>query len=199
MSESSSSDVFEVGSVDLNKEIAIFTDPNRMDKIEAHVSCGGSLMSLCLLHSGGDRGRAQSLWLQTKKWIAGDANRKAAYDEALRAREEWMFEETLSIFQAISKFDIADVLTEGGGIKPVSEWPKYASICIKNFDVMEVREGDEVVGEMKRINAWDKNKTLEAIGKHLKMFAEKHAENAESSWGKMVEDSFSVGGDDVVS
>jgi len=182
----------EVSSVDINREVAIFTDPDRMSKVEAHISCGGSLIELCRLQCQGDEGRARSLHMATRKWISEDAGRKAAYDEALRAREEWMFEETLAIFQAISKFDIADVLDDRGALKPVSEWPKYASICIKTFDIMEVREGEEVVGEMKRVNAWDKNKTLEAIGKHLKMFAEKRESDGSSSWGRMIEESFSV-------
>lgn len=188
-------DVIDVPSVDIGLQVAIFSDPARMDKIVAHVTCGGSLIDLVRLQCVGRPQDAANLYVQTRAWINSSPDRKKAYAEAQRAREEWLFERVLELFRGISEFDLADIMTDSGAYKPMSEWPRAASVCVKSIDVLEQMDSDgNKIGEIKRVVSWDKNKTLEAIGKHLKMFADK-GESQTESWASMVEASFSESGD----
>lgn len=187
--------VIELTAVDVGssvgRQIQIFSDPQRMAKIEAHIMCGGSLTDLVSLQAKSVGLDSKQLYVQTRMWINADAGRKAAYAEALKARDEWMFERVLYMFSAVSELDLATLMNDDGTYKPMSEWPKAASLCVKSMDVLEQTDADgNKTGEIKRVVTWDKNKTLDSISRHLSAARELSAAGGEETWASQVAESF---------
>lgn len=75
----------------------------------------------------------------------------------------------------IDQMDCLDILSDDGGIKPVSAWPKIWRQFISGFDVADIfgGQGDErkLVGLLKKIKWPDKVKNLELIGRHINVQA----------------------------
>lgn len=74
-------------------------------------------------------------------------------------------------------FDIADVLTDEGKLKPVSEIPEHARRALANFDLEEIfmGKGEERihVGHLKKFKVHAKDKALELLMKYQGMLVEK--------------------------
>lgn len=147
---------------------AELADPRRMEKIAGHLSAGGTLIDYCKL--------VGQSFVEVKRWIDADEKRAAAYEAAKKARQEWLFERVLEEYKALSTFSLDQIYNEDGGLKPVSDWPQSAKAAVSSVESVEqfeVVDGEKVVtGEVKKVRMWDKTKTLQDIGKHLKMFAE---------------------------
>lgn len=77
----------------------------------------------------------------------------------------------------IAMSDIGAIFNDDGSIKPLSEIPKDVRKAIAGIDVFEELEGrgkdQELIGFTKKVRLWDKNKALEMLGRHLKMFTDK--------------------------
>lgn len=75
----------------------------------------------------------------------------------------------------IDEMDIADILDDQCGIKPVKEWPKAWRRTLSGMDVSELWEGSgderEIAGLLKKIKWPDKLKNLELLGKHIEVNA----------------------------
>lgn len=71
--------------------------------------------------------------------------------------------------------DVAECFNEDGGLKNITEMPKSIRLAIKSFDVYEEKDKDtgEVIGFTKKVTLWDKNKNLENLGRHLKLYTDK--------------------------
>ena len=71
----------------------------------------------------------------------------------------------------IDQMDVADILADNGGLKPIPEWPKIWRQYISGMDLAEMHEGygdeREIVGLLKKIKWPDKVKNLELLGKHI--------------------------------
>lgn len=59
--------------------------------------------------------------------------------------------------------DIADILTDTGDIKPISEWSPVWRKSVAAFDIIDI-DGDT---RLKKVKLLDKLKVLELIGKHV--------------------------------
>lgn len=72
-----------------------------------------------------------------------------------------------------------------GTLLPINEIPVDVRKCIAGFHVEEIWEGKEgqrvQIGVVKKIKFWDKNKALELLGKHFKMFTDKVEHSADST------------------
>jgi len=72
--------------------------------------------------------------------------------------------------------DIADAYDENGELKDIQDMPeplRKAIIAIETEELFEGRGEDrEHIGYAKKIKICDKTKTLELLGKHLKMFTD---------------------------
>ncbi len=81
----------------------------------------------------------------------------------------------------IAKADVALAYNEDGSLKMVHEMPEDIRRAISAIEVDELFEGTgrdrKQIGFTKRIKFWDKNKALESIGRHLKLFTDKHEVN----------------------
>lgn len=154
--------------VDVAVRDAELSAPDRMDKIVAHLSCGGTLIDYCRL--------VGQSFADMKRWIDSSADRKKAYEAGKLARQEWLFERVLSEYTDLSTFSLDQVYAEDGSLKPVHEWPRSAKAAvagIESVEQFEMVDGEKVpTGTVKKVRLWDKTKTLQDIGKHLKMFAE---------------------------
>jgi len=66
---------------------------------------------------------------------------------------------------------------ETGALLPIKEWPDHIAACVASFEVEELFEGsgkDKMqIGFTKKVRFWDKTKSLELLGKHLKLFSDR--------------------------
>jgi len=72
----------------------------------------------------------------------------------------------------IDQMDVLDILSDDGGLKPISEWPKVWRISLSAMDINRIRmagkEGDDSIESTLQKVKWpDKVKNLELIGKHV--------------------------------
>ncbi|MCP4372974.1 MAG: terminase small subunit [Deltaproteobacteria bacterium] len=74
--------------------------------------------------------------------------------------------------------DIRDIFDDNGLIKNPKEWPDHIAKAVSSLQIEEIKEWDDkarkhvFVGYSKKIKLWDKIKSLELVGKHLKLFQE---------------------------
>ena len=70
----------------------------------------------------------------------------------------------------IAPMDVIDILTDDGGLKPISQWPKIWRTTLSGLDISTtITNFDETTLEnmLKKIKWPDKVKNLELIGKHV--------------------------------
>ncbi|QJE95977.1 terminase small subunit [Luteolibacter luteus] len=76
----------------------------------------------------------------------------------------------------IATADIAQAFTEDGRLKPIHEIPEDVRRAIAGIEVYEEYAGRgedrEAIGQSKKVRFWDKNKALENLGKHLRLFVD---------------------------
>lgn len=80
--------------------------------------------------------------------------------------------------------DIADILTEDGAVRPVSEWPKvWRQGLVAGIDIYEDIQDGKKVGQTVKVKISERIKRLELLGKHLALFTERieHTGNAQSN------------------
>lgn len=82
----------------------------------------------------------------------------------------------------IATADIAEAFNENGSLKDIRSMPEGIRKAVSSIEVDELwddeydedgRKRKVQIGETKKIKFWDKNKSLEHLGKHLKLFTEK--------------------------
>lgn len=77
----------------------------------------------------------------------------------------------------IATSDIGEAFDDSGRLKPLKEIPTDVRRAIQSIEVDELFDGfgqeRTHVGYTKKLKFWDKNKALEMLGKHLKLFTEK--------------------------
>lgn len=88
----------------------------------------------------------------------------------------------------IDQLDVADILSDEGGILPIKEWPKPWRQSISGIDVQELLSNDvDTASFVKKIKWPDKLKNLELLGKHVAVsaFNEKQEQPQELPIGKI--------------
>jgi len=72
--------------------------------------------------------------------------------------------------------DLAAAFNDDGSLKPIKDIPPHIRRAISSVEVDELFEGRgedrEHVGYTRKIRLWDKVKTLELLGKHLRLFSD---------------------------
>jgi len=107
---------------------------------------------------------------------------KLYISEEIEKRKQKRSEETkvtaayvLKRLHEIDQMDVADILTDEGSIKPISEWPKVWRTSISAIDIAEMFEYQDgqkdLSGLLKKIKWPDKVRNLELLGKHTQVKA----------------------------
>lgn len=78
----------------------------------------------------------------------------------------------------IAKSDLRQAYNSDGSLRKLGEMPEEIARVLSGVEVDELfaGRGDEriPIGETRKVKLWDKVKALELLGKHLKLFTEKH-------------------------
>jgi hypothetical protein len=139
-----------------------------MHTICTHVASGGSLIDLCEVW-GVEFGAISS-------WLRNDDTRNKRWQEAQLDRNEWVRETLLTELKKLSKSDLKKVVADDGSLLPVKDWPPEMSAAISSLEIVEEFEGkgkDKVqTGWNKKIKLWNKEKSLELLGKSISYFTE---------------------------
>lgn len=84
----------------------------------------------------------------------------------------------LAELHALATVDISLAYDDSGFLRPLKEIPENVRRAILNLEAAEIFAGDgdarSVIGHLKKVRFHDKTKALELLGKHLKLFTEKH-------------------------
>jgi len=106
-------------------------------------------------------------------WIRLDPDRKAKYEEAIAAHDEWLKMRVILELRHIAFASLKDLYDNEGKLKPVAEWPKQAAQAVAALESDELFQGREKIGLTRKVKQWDKLKALELIGRTIDMFSDK--------------------------
>lgn len=74
--------------------------------------------------------------------------------------------------------DLRKLFDEHGGLLPVNQWPDDIAAAVASVEVDELFEGfgeNRIqVGYTRKVKLWDKAKSLEMLGRHLKLWVDRH-------------------------
>lgn len=70
----------------------------------------------------------------------------------------------------IATVDLSEAFDEFGVLKPIKDIPKNVRKAIAGIETLQIGDG---AGQVKKVRFWDKNKSLEMLGRHLKLFVDK--------------------------
>jgi phage terminase small subunit len=114
---------------------------------------------------------------------------KEAIDAALAARElrvEVKADDVLRELLVLAATDLRDAYDETGKLLPPQDMPEHVAKAISSIKVFEEFEGhgaDRVkVGEVREVKFYSKEKALELLGRHLKMFTDKFEVKVDGSF-----------------
>jgi phage terminase small subunit len=90
--------------------------------------------------------------------------------------------------------DLRKLFDEKGGLLPPDKWPDEVAAAVSSVEVDELFEGygqdRHQIGFTKKVKFWDKVKSLELLGKHLKLFTDKVEHGASESLAKLLAESW---------
>lgn len=99
-----------------------FDEEPDIHEIQEFISGGGSLVQYCRHH--------QLPFGAVRKWISQDEKRKAAYDDAMGAREDFYIQTLYNMVLEIASFDPSTVEDDMGNILPLQQWPPQARAAL---------------------------------------------------------------------
>ena len=154
----------------IERTLAKLADPNMPEDVLAHVASGGSLIELCKMWN--------VIYHRISRFMYEDAGRRKAYEEALAARDEFFIERIRLELRNLCAVDIRKAYDKDGKLLPPSDWPDELAAAIASVETFEEYDGSgkdrEYIGDTQKLKLWDKLKSLELLGKNLKMFIDRH-------------------------
>lgn len=92
-------------------------------------------------------------------------------------------ESVLKKIDLIASANVNDAFDDKGAMKKICDMPVSLQLAISSIEIDELWLGsgaDRIqIGETKKLKVWDKVKSLELLGRHLKMFTDKVAHEGE--------------------
>lgn len=107
---------------------------------------------------------------------------RAEVDAALErrsARVEIKADDVLRELLRLATCDIGDAFDEKGNLKPLHEMSADVRRAIAGVEVTAI--GVDAIAHVTKVKFWDKTRGLELLGKHLKLFTEKHEHSVDAS------------------
>lgn len=112
--------------------------------------------------------------------LLSNAKVRSAIDEQLEKQEKRLLlsaDRILLELYRIGTADIRSAFNDDGTLKPIKEIPEDVARAISGIEVDELFDGygeeRTITGVTKKIRFWEKNKALELLGKHLKLFVDR--------------------------
>jgi len=158
--------------------------PSALFEIVDEVANGGSLITFCK--------QEKLRYSKVINWIYEDEGKQKSYEKALEARGEWVAQRLLAELQKVSFVNVKDLFDDDGSIKDVSDLDDDVAAAIGGIDIQEEvndKDGNEIVPRTRKIKLIDKLKSIELLGKNLKMFTDKVEHSGGMSLEKLVEGS----------
>jgi len=108
-------------------------------------------------------------------WLMSTETNRQKMTHAYNARDEWYSDVTLAELVKVVQSNLQDYYDERGHLKDPHDWPAGAARVVAGLKVKELYDNEgQKEGELKEIKLWDKMKAIELLGKHRKLFTEKH-------------------------
>jgi phage terminase small subunit len=101
---------------------------------------------------------------------------RRAIDEAQQRRSERVqvtSDDVLRELLRIATTDIGLAFDEHGGLKALKDIPVDVRRAISSVEVEQLSVDGVSIGTVAKLKFWDKTKSLELLGKHLRLFADK--------------------------
>jgi hypothetical protein len=127
----------------LERDIKIFQNPDLLDNICAHVSSGGSVITLAELW--------QVNYGVLMNWIRLDKDRQDRYAKALQDRKEWSLETVLHELTKIGTADPDEVLRTGDKIKALELVGKTVAMFTDKVEQSGVIKLEDLVSNSMKI------------------------------------------------
>lgn len=83
---------------------------------------------------------------------------------------ELTFERHALEYARLAYSDVRKLYNEDGTLKPVHEWDDDTAAAVSSIEVDELKEGFDVVGQVKKVKLHSKTTALADAGKHLGFF-----------------------------
>jgi len=78
----------------------------------------------------------------------------------------------------LARSDLGELFDEAGQLRPLAEIPEHARRAIASIEVEELMGGSGPdrgqIGWIRKVRLWNKPQALELLGKHLKLWIERH-------------------------
>ncbi|MFB1482259.1 terminase small subunit [Corallococcus sp. RDP092CA] len=97
----------------------------------------------------------------------------AAAQTARAERVEVKADDVLRELLLIARTDIGDAFSPTGALLPLKEMPAHLRRAISSIEVEQLTVEGEAIGTVAKVKLWDKPKSLELLGKHLRLFVDK--------------------------
>lgn len=132
--------------------------PTALESICVCLGNGGTLLAFAR-----ERGLRYSLLLG---WLKTDPDRKASYEMAVEAKNEWVVEKICEELEAMGTLDLKAAFDpETGELYKIHEMPESITKAMSAISITEQRNGVKVT-----FKTWDKIKALELLGRKHGMF-----------------------------
>lgn len=72
--------------------------------------------------------------------------------------------------------DVRKLYNEDGTLKPIHEWDDDTAAAVSSIEVDELKEGFDIIGQVKKVKLHSKTTALADAGKHLGFFEKDHSQ-----------------------
>lgn len=133
-------------------------------------------------------------WGTLSNWLRRDPERSKRFEAAKQDRDEYLVFRILRELRLLGTSDIRELFDIDGNLKPVSDWNQDAAKAVSSIKVDEIYEGygseRKSIGQTKLVKFWDKTKSLELLGRYLKIFVERHEHSVNITLENLVKGSY---------
>lgn len=93
------------------------------------------------------------------------------------AKVDLSAEKVLTEILKLATSDLRKLFDDKGGLLPPEKWPDDVAASVSSIEIDELFDGfgqdRHQIGFTKKVRLWDKTKSLELLGRHLKLFTDK--------------------------